>query len=110
MFYKIITIFFIIHVDIDECSAVPCEHNGTCSNNPGSYNCKCEAGWNGLNCQTGTKNYTLTNFRRSSKGKIKIPNYRKKQKSQNSDLPSPFQHSYDHSACVFDQNLLIDTS
>ena len=37
------------HVDIDECesSNSECDSNGTCANNPGSYDCFCKVGYTG---------------------------------------------------------------
>ena len=40
--------------DIDECSSSPCE-NGVCNNQVNSYQCNCNAGWEGTNCD-GTNN------------------------------------------------------
>ena len=39
--------------DVDECLDFPCV-NGACYNLVGSYNCSCQTGWSGNNCQTGT--------------------------------------------------------
>ena len=33
-----------VDVDIDECESIPCV-NGDCVNTPGSYECKCQAGY-----------------------------------------------------------------
>lgn len=41
-------------LDVDECENSPCEHNGTCINNQGSYTCACVEGWQGENCKEGT--------------------------------------------------------
>ena len=40
--------------DIEECSSSPCE-NGVCNNQVNSYQCNCNAGWEGTNCD-GTNN------------------------------------------------------
>lgn len=41
--------------DFDECQHIkPCQHNGTCLNNEGSYYCQCTVGWTGHDCETGT--------------------------------------------------------
>lgn len=31
----------------------PCQNNGTCVNNEGSYHCSCSAGWEGKHCDIG---------------------------------------------------------
>merc|ERR1719262_718552 len=36
--------------DIDECNSGPCKNGGTCTNRDGSYSCKCQDGWTGINC------------------------------------------------------------
>ena len=41
--------------DVDECLKVPCLHDGVCNNLDGSYNCSCQEGWSGDNCQTGSQ-------------------------------------------------------
>lgn len=33
---------------------LPCQNNGTCLNNNGSYACTCKEGWQGNNCEDGT--------------------------------------------------------
>lgn len=41
--------------DINECDMLlPCQNNGTCLNNNGSYACTCKEGWQGYNCEDGT--------------------------------------------------------
>ena len=40
-------------VDINECDYYPCENNGTCDNNAGSYVCNCTDGWQGHDCERG---------------------------------------------------------
>lgn len=40
--------------DLDECVvANPCQNNGTCNNNNGSYVCTCNDGWQGKDCEKG---------------------------------------------------------
>ncbi|XP_072048651.1 uncharacterized protein [Amphiura filiformis] len=43
---------FNVSVDDDECLTSPCDANAVCSNNPGSYDCTCNAGFSGdgLSC------------------------------------------------------------
>jgi len=36
--------------DLDECDSGPCKNGGTCTNSDGSYSCKCQNGWTGINC------------------------------------------------------------
>jgi hypothetical protein len=40
-------------VDLNECNMEPCENNGTCHNNNGSYTCECMKGFQGQHCQDG---------------------------------------------------------
>ena len=39
--------------DIDECNSNPCAHNGTCTDGVNSFNCSCEEGYTGHDCETG---------------------------------------------------------
>ena len=48
-------------VDIDECSSVPCQHSGTCTDHLNAYNCSCNVAYTGVQCETGT--YTLNRKR-----------------------------------------------
>lgn len=41
--------------DVNECDFNPCENNGTCVNNNGSYTCNCTDGWKNKNCIEGYK-------------------------------------------------------
>ena len=49
--------FCILHLfcdlDIDECASNPCQHGGACSDGVNKYNCVCEGGYEGANCQAG---------------------------------------------------------
>lgn len=40
-------------VDRNECLDLPCQNNGTCINNNGSYTCRCESGWESHDCEKG---------------------------------------------------------
>ena len=49
----------VFHIsDVDECLTLPCLHDGVCNNLDGSYNCSCQEGWSGDNCQTGNLLHT----------------------------------------------------
>lgn len=50
MHWKNMSLFIL---DVNECKRSPCQNNGTCINNDGSYTCLCEPGWTGQHCQTG---------------------------------------------------------
>ena len=39
--------------DVDECASDPCQNNGTCTHGVNSYNCLCEIGYHGDNCEFG---------------------------------------------------------
>ena len=39
--------------DIDECASSPCENGGTCTQGINLYNCSCEPGYTGQQCETG---------------------------------------------------------
>ena len=40
--------------DVDECSSDPCHNDGSCVDDINKYSCTCEAGYTGLQCETGT--------------------------------------------------------
>lgn len=53
--YNVLIMLFYIQ-DIDECDRYsPCQHNGTCINNQGSYSCYCKKGWEGVHCERGNE-------------------------------------------------------
>ena len=58
---KIIKIIIIlIHVlDINECDSNPCQNGATCTDHVNSYNCTCAPGYEGANCESGTKQISL---------------------------------------------------
>ncbi len=41
-------------LDIDECDSSPCQH-GSCTDGVNEYNCACDAGYDGDNCENGKK-------------------------------------------------------
>ena len=47
-------------LDINECLNNPCLNGGTCENVEGGYTCRCVAGWEGPECDTGK--YTMQQF------------------------------------------------
>ena len=49
------TLLFIFISDVDECSSVPCQHGGTCTDYVNKYTCTCPVGYAGTVCQTGKK-------------------------------------------------------
>lgn len=57
-YFNFMLIFF--SVDVNECDFNPCENNGTCVNNNGSYTCNCTDGWKNRNCIEGYKNWKIT--------------------------------------------------
>ncbi|WAR12587.1 NOTC1-like protein, partial [Mya arenaria] len=57
-FYRMLGLSVCCHImlshllsDINECDANPCQHTGTCINNPGSYICSCPPEWRGPYCE-----------------------------------------------------------
>ena len=52
--YRILTSCILIWFpDVNECQFNPCENNGTCINNNGSYTCNCTDGWQDKDCKKG---------------------------------------------------------
>ena len=39
--------------DIDECSSNPCKNQAFCYNDINKYECTCQPGWVGVNCDIG---------------------------------------------------------
>ena len=39
--------FYIAHIDINECASSPCSSDATCSNTDGSFQCTCNSGFSG---------------------------------------------------------------
>ena len=40
-------------IEIDECDSIPCQNGGTCNDYINFYNCSCQPGYDGVNCETG---------------------------------------------------------
>ena len=42
-----------LHANLGKCASSPCQNGGTCDGGINSYNCYCDAGYTGENCETG---------------------------------------------------------
>lgn len=51
----------LLYLDLNECDFSPCDNNGTCINNNGSYVCSCTDGWTDKNCKEGTSFVCIKN-------------------------------------------------
>ena len=40
--------------DINECASNPCQNGGNCSDFVAEYNCTCQPGFSGTDCETST--------------------------------------------------------
>ena len=40
-------------LDINECERNPCQNNGTCTDKINNYECQCEKGYEGKDCEKG---------------------------------------------------------
>ena len=52
---------YFFYLDINECAGSPCKNGATCQNIPGSYLCRCNAGFTGRNCNSGQLAHSLFN-------------------------------------------------
>ena len=52
-------VYHIYFLETDECESNPCLNNGTCTDLVYDYNCTCEHGYFGRNCENGTYIHTL---------------------------------------------------
>ena len=43
----------LLFAEIKECDSPPCAHGATCNDELNGYECKCVAGFQGRNCETG---------------------------------------------------------
>ena len=52
--FSSLKILYVLSLDIDECLTNPCHYNASCTDNEGSFNCVCNAGYsgNGFNCSS----------------------------------------------------------
>ena len=50
-------IILVLYTDIDECATNPCQNGGVCLDDVNGYNCTCEAGYTGLDCETSRPTY-----------------------------------------------------
>ena len=46
-------------LDIDECEWKPCDNGGTCIDGINDHTCNCIKGYEGKNCEIGTKSIVL---------------------------------------------------
>ena len=44
-------------LDINECERNPCQNNGTCTDKINNYECQCEKGYEGKDCEQGIVPY-----------------------------------------------------
>ena len=49
----------LLYVDTDECASSPCQNGGTCQDLVNQYQCNCDDGYEGTNCEIGRKNILL---------------------------------------------------
>ena len=52
---KGVTAVVIVSADINECAGVTCFNGGTCVDGINTYSCRCEAGFDGIHCQSKIK-------------------------------------------------------
>ena len=48
---------YVSYPDIDECASNPCQNGGTCADDVNRYDCTCEAGYTGADCETSRPTY-----------------------------------------------------
>ena len=57
-----LTPFFIVLVDINECDSNPCANSGTCTDGDHLFTCACAAGFMGATCDVGKIIFSFTNY------------------------------------------------
>ena len=55
----IFTIIYVLYPDIDECASNPCQNGGTCADDVNRYDCTCEAGYTGADCETSRQHIII---------------------------------------------------
>ena len=62
-----LALFHVPKYQRNECVKNPCKNGATCINTQGSYQCKCELGFNGKQCEHGklcaTQYFVIENYR-----------------------------------------------
>ena len=48
---------YVLYSDIDECASNPCQNDGICADGVNRYDCTCESGYTGADCETSRPTY-----------------------------------------------------
>ena len=52
----LLTLFFTLKTDIDDCASHPCKYKGTCTDRQNGFRCSCAPGFSGPQCEIGNRN------------------------------------------------------